>query len=444
MIRWPNWGGAHLACEGISNIAAKALEDSRLGISPLEKSTRYVPFNRKLNGRYRYYREPAIMASPHATAYETTLDHLFDTYTALIDPLLGWIKRVTPQDPSTSERAYNSATRAKALDLLRGLLPMATLTNVGLFGNGRAFEYLLVKLAASPHGEVRTLGGAMQQELDQMIPSFVKRAKTERGQNYARYLSTNRDRSQHLAQQLCGQQQPASPVTVQLVESDPAAEAKVVAAILYPHTDLTLEQLQTIVTELSSGEKEAIIQTYIGDRGSRFDRPGRAFEETYYTFDILADLGAYRDLHRHRVLTQERQPYTVNHGYVVPPELVAANLADPYHQALVAAAETFTQIHPDLPTAAQYGVPFAYRVRWRMKLNLREVYHFVELRSGRQGHASYREIAQEMYRQIQQVHPTLVAQMHYVDLHDYDLERLAAEQRLDTRLQQRDPIEPHG
>jgi thymidylate synthase ThyX len=439
-------GGAHIACEGISNIAAKALEDSRLGISPLEKSTRYVPFNRKINGRYRYHRESSIMASSHASLYEATLDRLFDTYTALTEPLLSWVRSCTPQDPTTSERAYNNATRAKTLDLLRGLLPMATLTNVGLFGNGRALEYLLVKLAASPHEEVRTLGISMQQELDHLIPSFVKRAKTERGAKAALYLSKNSQRTKLLAQNLLKTRdlaslhkeiEPASTSTVQLVEHDPDAEVKIVAAILYPHTDLTFEQLKEYVTGLSTTERVEIISTYVGERESRFHRPGRAFEEIYYTFDVLADLGAYRDLHRHRVLSQERQSYSVHHGYVVPPELEEAKLTQLYRQALDHAAETTELISKDLPDAAQYVVPFAYRVRWRMKMNLREAYHFVELRSSRQGHPSYRAIAQEIYRQIAAVHPALVAHMHFIDMNDYALERLAAEQRIDKKLQQR-------
>lgn len=481
-------GGAHIACEGISNIAAKALEDSRIGISPLEKSTRYVPFNRKVNGGYRYYREPSIMASSHAKRYEATLDYLFDTYSALIDPLLSWVQAYTPKDTSTSERAYNSATRAKTLDLLRGLLPMATLTNVGLFGNGRAFEYLLVKLAASPHAEVRVLGLGMQQELDKLIPSFVKRAKTERGHQYVHYLSTNRDRTKLLAQKLLGhesassqhlqqvgdadrqspiegvsftvlapqhdasspelaldalaqrarsaQHQDRSSSSVQLVEYDPDAETKIITAILYPHTNLTFEQIKKQVASLSTSEKTEIINTYAGERGSRFHRPGRAFEETYYTFDILADLGAYRDLHRHRVLTQERQDYSFRYGYIMPSELEAANLAQPYRDALEYAAETAKLITQDLPDAAQYVVPLAYRVRWRIKLNLREVYHFVELRSSRQGHPSYRAIAQQMYQHVRAVHPTLVTNMYFVDLNDYVLERLASEQRLDTKLKQ--------
>src|SRR5688572_30855560 len=104
---------------------------------------------------------------------------------------MAWLQTRTPRDEATSVRAYKSATRAKALDLLRGLLPMATLTNVGMFGNGRAFDYLLTKLAATPHQEVRDIGQGMQAQLDLLIPAFVKRAKTERGAQYARYLAAN-------------------------------------------------------------------------------------------------------------------------------------------------------------------------------------------------------------------------------------------------------------
>ncbi|MDQ5851201.1 MAG: FAD-dependent thymidylate synthase, partial [Chloroflexota bacterium] len=368
-------GGAHIACESISNIAAKALEDSRLGIDPLEKSTRYVAFNRQVAGRYRYYREPSVMASRHAGRYEGALDHLFDTYSALTEPMIAWVQARTPRDNATSARAYTSATRVKAFDLLRGLLPMATLTNVGLFGNGRAFEYLLTKLAASPHAEIRELGVAMQQELDQLIPSFVKRAKTARGAQYAQYLATNRDRVAAIARQMFVDVEPGDAPAVQLVEYDPDAESKTVAAILYPHTDLTLDQLRSYAAALSVDERARIVAAFVGERASRFHRPGRAFEEPYYTFDLLADLGAYRDLQRHRILTQERQPFTVRHGFVMPPEVEEAGLAARFKAALESAAEAVEAIGADLPDAAQYAVPFAFRVRWRVKLNLGEAYH---------------------------------------------------------------------
>jgi thymidylate synthase ThyX len=445
-------GGAHVACEGISNIAAKALEDSRLGISPLEKSTRYVVFNRKLDGRYRYAREPRIMASCHAQRYEAALDGLFDAYSTLLEPTITSVRARTPRDAGTSERAYNSATRAKACDLLRGLLPMATLTNVGLFGNGRAFEYLLTRLYASPLAELPALATAMQTALDALIPSFVKRAASERGRVQQAYLSGMRERVAativDCRLQIADFEQPnlQSPISnlqspVTLVEFDPDAEAKTVAAILYPHTDLSLEQVRVLVGGLAVEDRLAIIRAYVGERGSRFQRPGRAFEEPYYTFDILADLGAYRDLQRHRILTQDRQRYTTLHGYVTPAELEDARLAQTYVQALERAAEAVEVIAAELPEQAQYGVPMAFRVRWRIKLNLRAAYHLAELRSAPQGHPAYRRIAQVIYTQIREVHPTLAEGMRFVDMGDYELERLDAERRLDAKLSRAAKIE---
>jgi thymidylate synthase ThyX len=443
-------GGAHVACEGVSNIAAKALEDSRIGISPLEKSTRYVVFNRKLDGRYRYAREPRIMASRQAERYEAALDGLFDTYSALLEPTIAFVRARTPRDPETSERAYNSATRAKACDLLRGLLPMAALTNVGLFGNGRAFEYLLTRLYASPLAELRSLAAEMQVALDALIPSFVKRAKSERGRAQQEYLRGMRERVAALLDERRKTKDesvvdvdlssfvlgPSSPIdnAVTLVEYDPDAEAKTVAAILYPHTDLPLEQIRALAGQLAAEQRLAIIRAYVGERGSRFHRPGRAFEEPSYTFDLLADLGAYRDLQRHRILTQDRQRYTVRHGYVTPPELDEAGLTAPYAAALERAAAAVEAIAAELPEEAQYAVPMAFRIRWRIKLNLRAAYHLAELRSAPQGHPSYRRVAQAIYERIRAVHPSLAEGMRFVDMADYDLERLDAERRLDAKL----------
>jgi thymidylate synthase ThyX len=397
-------------------------------------------------------RERSIMASAYAARYEEALDRLFDTYSMLLEPTIAAVRDQTPRGENTSERAYNSATRAKACDLLRGLLPMAAQTNVGLFGNGRAFEYLLNKLHAAPHPELHELAGAMQTALDMLIPSFVKRAKSQRGQAHQDYLRSMRERvaamlderrktkdegatSADRSSSVVGPSSASQDSEVVLVEHDPDAEAKIVAAILYPHAELPLAKVRALAEGLSAAERTALIRAYIGDRASRFHRPGRAFEETYYTFDILADLGAYRDLQRHRVLTQERQRFGVRHGYVTPPELEAAGLAARYAAALESAAGVAEAIGAELPEAAQYAVPLAFRVRWRIKLNLREVYHLAELRSAPQGHPSYRRIAQEMYRQVAAVHPTLAEGMRFVDMADYELERLDAERRLDRKLE---------
>ncbi len=426
-------GGAHLACEDISNVAAKVIEDARIGLSPLEKSTRYVMFNKKVAGAYRYVREPHIMQSPWAQAYEATLDHLFDTYSALMEPTIAWVRARTPRDESTSERAYQAATRAKACDILRGLLPMATRTNVGLFGNGRAFEYLITRVGAHDLPELQRISNDIQQALDQLIPSFVKRSATPRGAAMRAYLRQLRTQSASMAHQL-----PVAPATsngpqVTLVDYDHDAVFRVAAAALYPHTNLPLAEIEASVRELPNASLHDIIRAAAGERAVRFHKPGRAFEEARYVFDIVADIGAYRDLQRHRMLTQERQAFGVDLGYLVPNELVDANLADPYREAIERACTLARQIAYTMPESAQYVVPMACLMRWRFTLNLREAFHLCELRSSPQGHPTYRAVAQQMYGHIVAVHPELATAMRFVDTNSYELERLESEKKLDRK-----------
>lgn len=139
-------GGAHVAIENVSMLAAKIIEDARIGGSPLEKSTRYIYFDQKVHGEYLFYREPVLMTSAYRELYVDICNMLFETYSKLIPPLTTLIETKMPQDPNTSKVAYTAALRAKVLDCLRGLLPAGTLTNMGVFGNGRFFEHLKTEL----------------------------------------------------------------------------------------------------------------------------------------------------------------------------------------------------------------------------------------------------------------------------------------------------------
>ena len=425
-------GGAHVAIEDISNVAAKIIEDARIGISPLEKSTRYVSFSTKVDGAYRYVREASILASPHAAAYIAAMDGLFDTYSALLAPTLAWVQAQTPRDAETSERAYLSATRAKAFDLLRGLLPMATKTNVGLYGNGRAFEYLMTRIGSHQTAELNDIQQQLYDALSGLIPSFVKRVMTPRGQAMQSYLRDIRAAGQARAASIPPAAVTAGP-SVTLVAADSDALERVVTAILYPHAAASYHDVTEFVRTLSADAKTAIVQEATGDRQVRFHKPGRAFEEAHYTFDIVADIGAYRDLQRHRMLTQERQPFGVELGYVVPPEISAAGLEQPFRAAIEQAMTVSRAIAKDLPVASQYAVPMACLMRWRFSLNLREAFHLCELRSSPQGHPTYRRVAQDIARCISEAHPTLAAAMRFVDYGDYALERLDAEKRLDKK-----------
>ncbi|MBI2445663.1 FAD-dependent thymidylate synthase [Candidatus Micrarchaeota archaeon] len=427
-------GGAHIAVENVSNIVTKVLQDSRLGISPLEKSTRYVYFNEKdVAGKYRYYREPELMAAD-ARAYESACDGLFDAYSKLLDPMTAYFKERFPQGDA-SERAYASAIRAKTCDSLRGLLPAGTLTNVGMYGNGRAFDYLLLKMYASPLSEARAVAASMQTELSQVIPSFVKRANDKYGQATQGFQKAARAQVAPFAARLPESRQM---VEVALTNFDADAEEKIVAAILYEalpsHTDL--RSLNAHVRLMPSDTKAQILDAYCGHRQNRRQKPGRAFENATYTFSIRANYGAYRDLQRHRVLTQQRQLLCTQHGFDLPPEILDAGFQSQFTDAVQTAAAVFESFQKDHAVAAQYVVPMAFKLQWYVTMNLREAFHLIELRSMEQGHADYRRVAQHMYYEINRVQPRLAKYMTFVDFKDYGLERLSSEKKIDQKLEQ--------
>jgi thymidylate synthase ThyX len=416
--------GAHVAVERTSTLAAKALEDSRIGISPLEKSTRYVRFDRPgPDGRHLFYRGPEL-AHPQ---YEPAADALFAAYSGMVEPVTEAIRARFPIEPGETDRAWKAATRAKALDLLRGLLPAGALTNLGLFGNGRAFEYLITKMAAHELPECRQLATDLHRELALVIPAFVKRALDDRyGRPAAERIGTTRARTAALARH--GRlESPVGP-SVRLVEHDPDAERKVVAASLFPYSDVSLQE--------QGGDPAEVLEALLGDRANRRQRGPRALEHAQYTFEIVANFGAYRDLHRHRMLTQERQLLSTGLGYDVPPGLVDLGLADRFTAAVEAAAAVQSTLERDAgPVLAQYIVPLAFRVRWYFRANLREVYHLCELRTTPQGHPDYRWVAQEIFRRVEEVHPRLARYARFVDLGAGDeLERRNSERRLDEKL----------
>ncbi|RLG19924.1 thymidylate synthase [Candidatus Micrarchaeota archaeon] len=432
-------GGAHIACEKVSNIASKVLEDSRIGLSPLEKSTRYVYFNKKEDGKYLFYREPEIMSSEHAELYESTCNLLFDTYSELLEPVKKYIMDNNPREGDVSERAYNSTIRAKTCDILRGLLPAAALTNVGIFGNGRAFEYLITKMYASPLSEIQMLAREMQAELNKAIPSFVKRAQPsdKYGARTNSYLVQTREGMERASHSLLSNAKIEASDDVVLVDYDENADVKAVVAMLYPYSHLPLSQLRTIVEKMSKEERAKVITEYVHRRENRRHKPGRALENIYYTFDILGNYGLYRDLHRHRILTQERQELSTLHGYDVPSELKEAGFADKFEKRMHEADSAYRQIAKEMPKQAQYVVPLAYKLRWYMKMNAREAFHFTELRSVVQGHADYRCIAQKMYLEIKRVHPSLAQHMKFIDMSRGErLERLGAEKKTDKKLKE--------
>ncbi|MFA5108295.1 MAG: FAD-dependent thymidylate synthase [Candidatus Micrarchaeia archaeon] len=439
-------GGAHIACEQISNLATKFTQDSRIGISPLEKSTRYVYFDKKQDGKYLYYCGKEITESEVGKIYEKTCDLLFDTYVSLMQKVSEKLMQKYPREKDASERAYSSAIRAKTCDILRGLLPAGTLTNSGFYGNGRSFEYLLTKMYSSDLPEVKNLATQMQEELSFSIPSFVKRANNKYGIATQQYWIDTRTQTKKLVEDkfltanLPKEKNSTEESTpeVQLIYFDENAHEKLSAAILFEF-GMDYASAKKKASSLSKGQQLELISSYVGKRGNRRQKPGRAFEHVFYTFAICANFGQFRDLHRHRILTQMRQPLSCENGYDMPPELVQMGLDFEFSSAMQEAKASYEQINSVLgPALAQYVVPMAYRMKWYMHLNLRETFHLIELRSAPQGHTDYRRVVIKMLDEMKAVQPELANFIIFANREDIALERLDAEKRIDERLKKID------
>ena len=431
-------GGAHLALEDVSILATKTLQDARIGGSPLEKSTRYVNFGQKVQGDYRFYKDPTILASRHREAYLKACRTLFETYVALTDPVREEVRKRLPRDPKSPAEAYERSVRAQGFDLIRGLLPAATLTNMGVFGNGRFFESLITRLHREPLTELQELATASWTELAQVIPSFIRRAHPEHRHFQSQHAFQQQQHAvlKRWAERVPGAQRtravPAD-LQVELVDYDPQAEEKLLASLLYEHTGVPLAEIRDTLRNLGAAEREQLQEECLGLREHRRHKPPRALESCFFTFEITGDYGMYRDLHRHRMLTQWRQPLSPDHGYDLPELLKEAKLDAPYRAAMEQAAEVFELLRPEFPEAAQYVIPMAYHLRWSLQVNLRALAWLVELRSTPQGHPAYRKVAQDLFRAVEQVQPQLARWMGFVDLQDYELGRLAAEVRHEQR-----------
>lgn len=434
-------GGVHLACEQASNLLTKILEWGRL-MSYLEQSTRYIPYDERLGGRYRYHRDPGILGSPMGARYVGDMDRLFDTYGDLALRLQDHFRELNPKSEQDSDFVYRQAIRAKAFDATRGILPAAALSNVGIYGSGQAFEALLLRMRANALPEARQYADLMLTELRKVIPSFLRRVDLpDRGGAWSDYMRDTREAMESTAYEvLAGDEadEPPSP-DVTLVDWDPEGEVKVVAAMLYPYTSMSETQLLERVRRMTVDERLAVMRSYVGERGNRRHKPGRALERTDYRFDVMSDYGAFRDLQRHRLMTIEWQALSPRFGYTRPLAIDEAGFAAEFDSAMQTSAELWEALSERFPERAAYAVSLAYRMRYVMQFNAREAMHLIELRTSVQGHPAYRSIAQQMHRAIAETagHTAIAEMMTFVDhSSEPELERLDSERRAAARREQ--------
>ena len=428
-------GGAHIACEYVSNVLTKVLEWGRL-MAYLEQSTRYVPYTDKLHGRWRYH-IPDEVTGALRDRYVATMDAAFERYATWIPAMQEHFARRHPRGGTDSESVHRAAIRAKALDTLRGMMPAATQSNVGIFGTGQAFEALLLRLRAHPLQEARDCADHMLRELRKVIPAFLTRVDlADRGSKWSEYLAATRRATSDAAADLLAGVEVQGRDEVVLSDFDADGEVRVVAAALYGVSDLPDDQLLEVARRLSADERARVLEAYVGTRTNRRHKPGRAFERTAYRFDVLTDYGAFRDLQRHRLLTIEWQPLTTRHGFTEPEAIREAGAGDDWDRVMEASAE----LHEALIAAgagpvAQYAVAMAYRVRFYMEMNAREAMHLIELRTAPQGHPAYRRVCQQMHRLIAEKagHTVIANAMAFADHSNVELERLGSERALERK-----------
>ncbi len=460
-------GGIPMSCEFISNVAVKELEDSRFG-SYIEKSTRYVSFDKKLNnGDYMFYKDPQIMSSKYGDNYLSLMRSLFDSYVKYTEPMSKFIKESNPIDSQKFtigtnivtisemnneleeklgvtaqdlQKSYDNAIKANALDFMRDYLPMSILTHVGVSMNGRSYENSIIRMLSSPLYECNFIGKRMHSELSKIIPSLLKRTMEKHGNAQKDFITVSRDESSKAVEHLTHD----IPVKedrdlIKLVEytgrgtKDPdfAAETDILSVIIYKSgKGYSLSQSREIAQSMSKGYKDLLISKYVGERKNRRHKPGRAFENVFYTFDSCCRIGIYRDLHRHRIGTQERQRFTVKHGYNMREQFKEIGIHDDYSTKMAEVTDLYNKIAATMPYQAQYVVTFGFNIRWYYTFNARQLFHFAELRTGPGGHPDYRDLTQKMYIEASKVHPSITKHMNFINMEKKQLGRLESEIRI--------------
>ncbi|HWI07412.1 MAG TPA: FAD-dependent thymidylate synthase [Solirubrobacteraceae bacterium] len=433
-------GGAHIACEWTSNVLTKVLQRPRLG-AYLEQSTRYIAYDAPIEGtsRYRYYRDPEL-----GPGYEAAMDDVFGIYSAALPRVQAWAADTYPAAAGEAAKAHERAIRAKALDLLRGLLPAASLSHMGIFATGQTYEQLILHLLAHPLPEARHYGRLILRAVQDVMPSFVSRVeRPDRGGEWIAYLERREQAADRWAARLGLDRAPgddgAGGPSVRLTHHD-GDEELLLAALLFEASATDERATRATLAELSAEERGALLADLVGDRANRRHRPGRGFESLRYRFEIVSDYGAFRDLQRHRMLTCQWQTLTPDLGAGVPHEVEDAGAGEDYRRALEVSRSSYERLldagHDR--RAAMYALCLGYRLRYVLDLNAREAMQLIELRSGREGHPAYRAVAHAMHERIAAVHPAVAAAMTHLDREtEPRLERIVSELRTQAKLDAR-------
>ncbi|MDE1856519.1 MAG: FAD-dependent thymidylate synthase [Candidatus Micrarchaeota archaeon] len=459
-------GGLPMSFEFVSNVMAKEIENGRIG-SYIEKSTRYVPFDKRMSdGEYMFYRGPEITESRFGDDYLGLMRELFGSYERNLPGMIKYISDLNPIADQTfrigdrvvrisdlnSEieerygiaekditRAYENASKANAYDLLRDYLPMSTLTHIGASMNARSYESLILRLRSLESKEAEWIAKCVYTELRKLAPSLIKRAYERHGNEFSDFMKSRRGEARRLSASAIGGEKADNRLDVQLDQftgrgaPDPDTEAQVAlsSVIMYDFASgQSMEQLERVARSMTEADRKRLIAAYVGNRTNRRHKPGRAFENIEYQFDLMGRIGIYRDIQRHRMGTQERQDFTVRLGYNTRSEYSSVGISEDYKGLMGRVIELHDKMHGTMPYQAQYVVTFGFNTRWYYRMNARQAFHLCELRTTPGGHPDYRRLVQNMYYRIRDAHPTVAGHMGFVDLNDRPLGRLESEVRI--------------
>ena len=425
-------GGMHIACEWVSNVMTKVLQRPRLA-AYLEQSTRYLAWDEPMpGGGFRYHREESLGPS-----YEQAMDRIFTIYSESIPEVAAWVAEAYPAADGESEAAHARAVKAKAFDLLRGLLPASSLAHMGIYATGQTYEQLILHLLAHPLPEAREYGRMILRTVQQVMPSFVARVeRPDRGGEWIEFLERREQVGRRWSERLgIGPEPGADPgPSVELLAVE-GSEQQLLAALLFEASGRSEREISDAVSSMSTDDRAAALTDLVGDRRNRRHRPGRGLEAVRYRFEVVADYGAFRDLQRHRMLTVQWQTLSPHLGAGVPGEVEQAGRGDAYREALERSATEWQRlVDAGLAVQAPYALCLGYRIRFILDLNAREAMQLIELRSGREGHPTYRAVAIAMRDRIAAVHPAVAEMMTHVDEESEPrLERMMSELRAESR-----------
>ena len=446
----------------VSNLAAKAIEDRRLG-AYIEQSSRYVLYTERdpVTGNWFYYREPKIMESAHGAKYVDLMDRCFALYADLADKLQDHYMKlkpiaeteyaIKPNDPTKYrldqlddekqkkefKRTYTFDIRTRACDTARIMLPSATLTNLAMVANGRTFEHLLKRLYSSGRSEFIDIAKRMHETLNKVVPKYVKRASPD-GEKFwmatdAAIIEDIRSIAPEWMKPVADDEEVRVHAIPRLLSTEPASLHHLLAGVYFPYVNCAYDDLVKKLATLSSEKIQELLKHAVGDRQGRRDRSPRGFEHGYdVNTEIVTNFGVFRDLHRHRMCTLQWQRPNPHLGFIIPEDVIEIGMSAPC-EALEAEVRAFYDelaIEFGAPMA-EYVVLFGHKVRFWFGMNFREAQHFLEIRTVPQGHPNYRRVCQKITEQLFEQAPWLKESglLKFVDFNDYLWARADAEAR---------------